>query len=318
MWSLLLVTLPSQPNAVRLRIWRALKALGCAALRDGAYLLPLAQAGALDALADEVHQHGGTASVLALAARDDAQQAEWQALFDRSEAYAAWRVTAQALQIELPTLALASAETEARRRQRGVADALAALRAIDYFAGPAAAQAESDLAALRTALDGRFSRGEPQARPAQGIALLARADFQRQTWATRARPWVDRLACAWLIRRFIDAQAQFVWLAAGDGPPATPPGALGFDYDGARFSHIGAFVTFEVLIASFALSDDTRLRRIAGAVHYLDAGGIPVPEAAGLDSVLAGLRALHADDDALAAAAATIFDALYATPGALT
>ena len=63
---------------------------------------------------------------------------------------------------------------------------------------------------------------------------------------------------------------------------------------------------------------DARLRRIAGAVHYLDAGGIPVPEAAGLEGVLAGLRALHADDHALAAAAATIFDALYAAPGGLT
>ncbi len=325
MWSLLLVTLPSQPNAVRLRIWRALKALGCAALRDGAYLLPQAQAGALDALADEVRRHGGTASVLVLGARDAGQQTEWQALFDRSEAYAAWRVTAQALQIELPALAQAGAETEARRRQRGAADALAAVRAIDYFAGPAAAQAESDLAALRSALDGHFSRGEPQARPAQGIALLARADFQRQTWATRARPWVDRLACAWLIRRFIDAQARFAWLPAGDADPATPPvppvpppGVVGFDYDGARFSHIGALVTFEVLMVSFALTEDARLRRIAGAVHYLDAGGIPVPEAAGLEGVLAGLRALHADDDGLAAAAATVFDALYAAPGAAT
>ena len=67
MWSLLLVTLPSQPNAVRLRIWRALKALGCAALRDGAYLLPASQVAALDALAAEVRSHGGTASVLCLA-----------------------------------------------------------------------------------------------------------------------------------------------------------------------------------------------------------------------------------------------------------
>ena len=320
MWCLLLVTLPSQPNAVRLRVWRALRALGCAALRDGAYLLPLAQAGALDGLADEVRRHGGTASVLVLAARDGAQQAEWHALFDRSESYVAWRDTATALQAALPALAQDGAEAEARRRLRGVADGLAALRATDYLAGPAAAQAESDLAALRSALDAGFSRGEPQARPPQGIALLAQADFQRQTWATRARPWVDRLASAWLIRRFIDPQARFVWLPDSGGAPmtplVTPPGALGFDYDGARFSHVGALVTFEVLVASFALTQDARLRRIAGAVHYLDVGGIPVPEAAGLEGVLAGLRALHADDDTLAGAAAAVLDALYAAPGA--
>ena len=312
MWSLLLITLPTQPNAVRLRLWRALKALGCAALRDGAYLLPAAQAAALDALADEARAHGGTAQVLAMAPRDDAQRDEILALFDRSAAYAGWRQEAQALQDALPGLA----ETEARRRHRAVADALAAVQASDFYPAGAAAQAVADLQALRLALDARFSRGEPQAQAAAGIALLDRSRFQAKHWATRARPWVDRLACAWLIRRFIDPAARFSWLAVADGPVKTPRGALGFDYDGARFSHVGTLVTFEVLMAHFALTGDARLRRIAGAVHYLDAGGIPVPDAAGLESVLAGLRALHADDDALAAAAAQVFDALYANPGA--
>ena len=318
MWSLLLVTLPTQPNAVRLRIWRALKALGCAALRDGAYLLPARHVAALDALAAEVRERGGTASVLCLDARDAAQAAEWPALFDRAEAYVGWRETAAALQQALPDLG----ETEARRRWRGVADALAALREIDYFAGAAAEQAGSDLATLRAALDGRFSHGEPQAIAAQALPRLDRAAFQGRRWATRARPWVDRLACAWLIRRFIDLQAEWVWLAPADGvdaaghepPPITPAGALGYDYDGARFSHVGALVSFEVLMLQFGLADDARLRRIAGAVHYLDVGGMPVAEAAGLEGVLAGLRELHTDDDALATAAATLFDALYAAP----
>jgi hypothetical protein len=74
-------------------------------------------------------------------------------------------------------------------------------------------------------------------------------------------------------------------------------------------------VTFEVLCAQFGLDADARLQRIGAAVHVLDAGGIPVPEAAGLETVLGGLRALHADDDTLQAAAATVFDALYAAPG---
>ncbi len=312
MWSLLLITLPTQPNAVRLRLWRALKALGCAALRDGAYLLPEAQAAALDALADQARAHGGSAQVLAMAPRDDAQCDEILGLFDRSAPYAAWRQQAQALQDALPGLA----ETEARRRHRVVADALATLQATDYYPGSAGAQAAADLQALRQALDARFSRGEPLAGAATGIEPLDRSRFQGRHWATRARPWVDRLACAWLIRRFIDPAARLSWLPVGDGPVKTPRGALGFDYDGARFSHVGTLVSFEVLMASFALAGDTRLRRIAGAVHYLDAGGIPVAEAAGLESVLAGLRELHADDDALAAAAGQVFDALYANPGA--
>ena len=307
MWSLLLLTLPTQPTAVRVRTWRALKALGCAALRDGAYLLPMEQQALFQPLADDVRSHGGTATVFRLAPADDGQHAELVALFDRADAYAQWRSTADALQAELGALA----ETEARRRCRAVAQALQDIHAVDYFPGPAAEQAEAALAVLRSALDARFSRGEPQARAARDIARLDARKFRGKRWVTRARPWVDRLACAWLIGRFIDPQARFVWL---EDVAKLPRGAIGFDFDGARFSHVGARVTFEVLAASFGLDEDPRLQRIGAAVHYLDVGGIPVAEAIGLEAVLAGLRELHQDDDRLATAAAAVFDALLAAP----
>lgn len=309
MLAILILTLPTQPNAVRVRVWRSLKTLGCGALRDGAYLLPSEHAALFEPLAAEVREHGGTAMVLSLSPKDDAQRDELLALFDRTEAYAQWRDTATALQAELATLG----ETEARRRWRAVAEALHGLQRIDYFPGAAADQARSELDTLRQALDARFSKGEPRPQVDHGIERLDVRKFQGKRWATRARPWVDRLACAWLIRRFIDPQARFIWLSDQATSPA-PRGALGFDYDGARFTHVGARVTFEVLLAAFGLDHDARLQRIASAVHFLDAGGIPVAEAAGLESVLGGLRELHTDDDALAAAAAAVFDALYASP----
>eukprot|EP01036_Dinobryon_divergens_P051038 gene51038-68324_t len=117
------MTLPTQPNAVRLRVWRNLKALGCAALRDGAYLLPEEHAGLLAPIAAEVREHGGTAMVLTLTAHDATQRQEIEALFDRTEAFTQWRDTATALQAELPQLT----ETDARRRLRSIADALQAL-----------------------------------------------------------------------------------------------------------------------------------------------------------------------------------------------
>ncbi len=314
MWTLLIITLPTQPNAVRLRVWRALKQLGCAALRDGAYLLPDTQAAAFETLAAEVQAHGGSASVLALAPRSDAQQQALLALFDRSADYAAWRSTLQALQQDLPQLA----EGDARKRWRTVVEALAALQRTDYLPGPAAAQAQQDMDVLRLAVEARYSRGakgEPRSGPALAITRLNRAKYQSRRWATRARPGVDRLACAWLIRRFIDADAQFVWLPdPALGAPQTPRGAVGFDYDGAKFTHAGVLVSFEVLAASFGLDADPALARLGLTVRYLDAGGIPVPEAAGLAAVLSGLRAVHADDDALVAASAMIFDALHAAP----
>lgn len=307
MFSVLFVTLPTQPTAVRVRTWRALKALGCAALRDGAYLLPESRKHLFQPLVDDVIEHGGSAMVAGLVPGDERQRDEWVALFDRSEAYALWRG-----QVDVLLAGLAqTTEAEARRRARGMAQELQDLQRIDHFPGEAALQAGAALAQLGAALEARFSSGEPQALPDHGIARLDRAKFQGKRWATRARPWVDRLASAWLISRFIDAQARFVWL---DDPARLPRGALGFDFDGARFSHVGARVTFEVLLASFGLERDARLTRIGTAVHYLDAGGIPVPEASGLEAVLAGLRELHADDDALLRAASTVFDALLATP----
>lgn len=303
MFSLLLATLPTQPNAVRLRIWRGLKALGAAALRDGAYLLPVERVADLDALAQEVAAHGGSATVLALSPRDDAQAGELRALFDRAPQYAEWRQSLDAARAELPALA----ETAARRRLRGLADGLQTLRATDYFPGRAAEQAQADLDALRLRLERQLSPGEPRA----ATHVLPTLDARRylgKRWATRARPWVDRLACAWFVRRFIDAHAAFVWLA---DTASAPRGAISFDFDGAQFSHGGARVSFEVMVASFGYEDDERLRRLGAAVHVLDAGGIALPEAAGLETILAGLRALHTDDDALLAAAMPVFDGLY-------
>ncbi len=314
MFSLLLVTLPTQPNAVRLRIWRALKALGCVALRDGAYVLPDTHAAQLEQLALEVQQNGGSAQVMALAPKSDVQKAEILAQFDRSDAYAAWHLLARDLVQALSALPSLS-ENEARRRVRSTAEALQDIKRCDYYPGAAALQAEAVLQQLRAELDRHFSKGEPQA-VNTAIPRLNAGKFQGKRWATRARPWVDRLASAWLIQRFIDPKAQFVWLRDASKPAK---GVLGFDYDGARFTHVGTQgnerVSFEVLMASFGLQTDTRLESLARVVHYLDAGGIPVDQAAGLEAILAGLRELHADDDALLTASHAIFDALYANAG---
>ena len=134
-------------------------------------------------------------------------------------------------------------------------------------------------------------------------------EYQGRTWATRRRPWVDRLASAWLIRRFIDHDARFLWLAT---PSDCPQDALGFDFDGAVFTHVGDRVTFETLMAAFGLEGDAALRRLAVLVHQLDVGGDPVAEASGFEAVLAGARERLADDDALLVEMSGTLDSLYA------
>ncbi len=306
-WLALVLTLPTSPSAVRVRIWRALKASGCGALRDGVYLMPAQPGGAdvFDALADEVRQAGGEATRLELGARDAEQQIQFEALFDRSAEYKAFEV-----ELARQRRALRSAtEAAGRRLLRSLAQKLDALQAIDFFPDARGASAAAALEELRVANEARWSPGEPRAQTAGRIELRDPDDYQGRTWATRARPWVDRLASAWLVARFIDRSPRFVWLKS---TARVPKAALGFDFDGATFSHVDGKVTFEVIAASFGLDGDEALRRLGEAVHYIDVGGAASEEAAGLEALIRGLQAQHSDDDALLAASLAVFDALYA------
>jgi len=288
----LFVSLPSRQTAGRMRIWRALRALGCATLRDGVYLLPesAGHAAALARIADEVLSIQGTADLYRLGGRDAAHDARIVALFERNAAYA-----------DLMR-AIGAADAGDAKALRSLRRELAALAAIDYFPGEAQRQAQAALAALEA-----LANGEPS--PARGeIRRLASADFHERTWATRKNLWVDRMASAWLIRHFIDRKAKFLWL---DDPKKCPQAAVGFDFDGAAFTHVDGRVSFEVLATSFGLDGDAALARIAAIVHCLDVGGVPVPEAAGIEAVLAGLRAAATDDDKLLAEAGRVFDGLY-------
>lgn len=291
-WLILVSTLPARNTAARMRLWRAIKTLGCATLRDGVYLLPatpLTEA-ALGKLADEVRTSGGSAEMLHVVA-EAPQHAAFLLLFDRSAAYGELLAAIRA--------ALDAADPKTAHALRREFNAIAAT---DYFPGDARRQVEAALAELTA-----IASGEP--RPGHGaLCRRASAEFQGRTWATRKNLWVDRLACAWLIRRFIDRQAKFLWL---DHPGDCPPEALGFDFDGAAFTHVDDRVSFEVLVISFGLDADPALARIAAIVHCLDVGGAPVAEAAGIEAVLAGLRRTAPNDDKRLAAAARIFDSLY-------
>ncbi|MCK9388940.1 MAG: chromate resistance protein [Sulfuritalea sp.] len=289
----LFVSLPTRQSAGRMRIWRALRALGCATLRDGVYLLPESpqHAAALAQIADEVRAVQGTADLYRLGGRDEAQQAGIVALFDRGPDYARLLEAIRAARATVNPKSV-----HALRRE------FKAITAADYFPGEAQKQTEAALAELAA-----VAGGEPHAVD-QEIRRLASADYSGRTWATRKNLWVDRMASAWLIRRFIDRKAKFLWL---DTPKKCPKAALGFDFDGAAFTHVGSRVTFEVLAASFAVDGDPAIARIAAIVHCLDVGGVPVAEAAGIEAVLGGLRAGAPDDDKLLAAASRVFDGLY-------
>lgn len=298
---ILIMSLPTENAAIRMRVWRAVKASGATVLRDGVYLLPEQESCrlAFDAIVVDVQSGGGSTNLMRVEALDGC---DFSVLFERQETYA---VFLSEIEKVADTLVSTNNAQDAIKQIRKLRKTLAGIMEIDFFPGEAQKQAEAALLELEIKANRILSPDEPHAVEAI-VPNLAINDYQSRRWATRQRPWVDRLASAWLIRRFIDPGARFVWLETVADCPAD---ALGFDFDGAAFSHIGSRVTFEVLLASFGF-DQPYLKRFGAVVHYLDVGGIQPPEAAGVESVLAGLRDTFSDDEQLLDAASVIFDSL--------
>jgi hypothetical protein len=289
-----------------MRIWRALKAAGVGLLRDGAYLLPNGERSreVLEEQGAEIKAAGGLVQLLSFDAESTEQSAEFVALFDRTEEYSEGIRRLDALKKEIGKLS----EPEARQRLAGVAREVAGVVVRDFFPGEPRKQMEGALADAEAALNARFAPDEPHAAHRR-IRARDRRDYRGRTWATREHLWIDRVASAWLIRRFIDPKAKFLWLKRVKDCPKT---ALGFDFDGAEFTHVDSKVTFEVLLASFNLEEDPGLLRLGALVHHLDVGGIPIAEGPGFAAIMAGARLLQQDDDALLKAMAPVLDSLYA------
>lgn len=302
-WILLIISLPTENATVRMRAWRALKASGAVVLRDGVYLMP--ESGScrvnMEAIATDVLSAGGTSMLLRV---EEPEQANFASLFDRNEDYALLLT-----EVDQAIQAL-SADTlqESIKQARRLRKAFASVAEIDFFPDEAQRQADSAVQELELKIARALAPDEPHPVSSQ-INKLSVTAYQGRIWATRGRPWVDRLACSWLIRRFIDVNATILWLAS---PSDCPADALGFDFDGASFSHVGNRVSFEVLMESFAL-ETPALKQLGALVHYLDVGGVQPPESVGIESVLAGMHAAITDDDQLLLAASAVFDGLLAS-----
>jgi hypothetical protein len=301
----LLTSLPTGNSTLRMRVWRALKSTGCGVLRDGVYVLPIEapQAAALAEAESGVRAAGGFAMTVEMNLKNPAQLEHVRKLFDRSEEYGALVKRLNTAKAALPRLGKRKADTLVQRLRR----ALEELGETDFYPGQAQLQAKDVLSAVEREAQRLFSGGEPH--PSKGkVRRLDPPKYRNRLWATRKDLWVDRLASVWLIKRFIDRNARFAWI---DRPRDRPKGSIGFDFDGAEFTHIENRVTFEVLRTSFGLGDDPALAAIGQAVHFLDIGGIPVPDAKGLETLLRGIKGTARGDDELAREASKVFDHFY-------
>lgn len=301
----LVLSLPSKNKTVRMRIWRTLRGIGCGVLRDGVYLLPTgaAQVSVFVDLESDVKAAGGFAMTVELNLKTSTQFERVRKLFDRTSEYASLVTRINAAKKFLAHLEQPRADTQAKRLRRSFQEIVE----IDFYPGQAIRQAQDALVDVESAVQRLLSSDEPH--KAKGrIPRLNPAKYQGRIWATRKNPWIDRLASAWLIKRFIDRKARFRWI---DKPKGRPKGAIGFDFDGADFTHVRNRVTFEVLLLSFGLDSDPALNQLAATIHFLDIGGIPVADAKGLEMILKGARDSARSDDEMVLAAARVFDHMY-------
>lgn len=300
-WLVIVALLPSEDPAVRMRLLRTLETLGAAALREGAYLMPDTPANrqAAERLAEYIGKNGGQAHVLNVAPGTPAREEAFRHLFDRAARYETLTKVIESLAVGFDQADPGAIARVLQKQRRE----LESIRGLDYFPSEARARAERALAHAEQAIQTRqFGPGQASAHSDGAESLLGR------TWVTRRPAWADRLASAWLIRRFIDPEASVRWLDTAQAPAAD---ALSFGFQGARFASAPQRVTFRVLLAYARLESNAALARIGTIVQFLESGGEKIPEAAGVEILLKGAQRRAIGEDELLAETEKTFDLLY-------
>jgi hypothetical protein len=299
-WLLTIAQLPTEDPASRMRVLRTLESLGAAVMREGVFLLPdtAGNRQSLEALTDYITKIAGTANVLQVNAISPAQHEAFTRLFDRSARYESLIKTVESLRVGFGH-SDPSAISRVVHKQRREFDSIAAL---DFFPTEARERAQQALASAEAEVRKLLFPTQSQPALAPGEALLGR------TWVTRKPLWADRLACAWLIRRFVDPEATLTWL---EKTQPLPSNAIGFGFEGAHFSNSEARVTYEEMLAKLDLAKNTALAKIGSIVHFLEVRGAPVAEAAGVQTLLQGAQRRSTSEAELIAEAEKTFDLLY-------
>ena len=303
---LLIVSLPPSPSSLRVRVWRRLRALGAVALKRTVYLLPDTPDNyeQFQWLGQEIQRERGETILLRVDQIENMSPTDIVRLFHEARD-PEYRQLAARYRKLMQTLERKSAAASARvdRDLAQLQKDFQKLRELDFFDAPGRAEVER----LREAIDMRKRPAEEPTR--RDKPTLALRTLRGRRWITRPRPHVDRIASAWLIRRFIDPEATFLFAAA----PDFPPDAIPFDTPGAELSHFGNDCTFETLVKRAGLRD-RRLTHLAEIIHEADLrdGKFPRDEARGIDLAIRGFLAAHPDDHEVLTHGLALFEGLYA------
>jgi len=296
-WLLLIHQLPPTPNYLRVKVARRMQRIGAVAIKNTVYTLPTTESALEDFqwTVREIHAEGGEANLFEARVIEGLSDGEIQQLFKaaRDEDYEAIASEARSLDREDPQrLAL-----DIARLRKRIAD----VQSIDFFGAPKGQLAVAVVEELARTIE----------EPAQASSQAESSDTYRdRTWVTRAGVHVDRMASAWLIRRFVDPEAHFKFVTEKQYTPKN--GEVRFDMFNAEFTHEGDRCTFEVLVDRMRL-DDPALRAIAEVVHDIDLKETKFdrPETSGIAVLVSAIAMAHRDDEQRIARAAAVLEDLY-------
>jgi hypothetical protein len=310
-WLLLIHQIPPKPNYLRVKIGRRLQRLGAVAVKNSVYVLPKSEQAQEDFqwVLREISEAGGDGSVCEARFVDGLTNDQLERLFhaardaDYAEIDKAARSIAKRVPegAALPAKRLAAMAVRVTRLRRRMTEIVA----IDFFSAPGQQTTEGLIGGLETRL-----RDPSQAKARTSSPRAVSGELHGRTWVTRKGVHIDRMASAWLIRRFIDVEARVKFVPAKGYRPKS--GELRFDMFEAEFTHEGDRCTFEVMIERLALRDPA-LRPIAEIVHDIDLKDTKFrrPETVGIDHLIAGIAMGVKEDEARVAAAAAVWDGLY-------
>lgn len=310
-WLILIHQIPPKPNYFRVKIWRRLQRLGAVGVKNSVYVLPKSDQTQEDLqwVLREIIEGGGEACLCEAQFVDGLSDSEVETMFHTARQTDYERLAAEARHLaeSFPSnlqkegAERSQFEADLLRLQRHLADVVA----IDFFGSPARESVRGLVSGLEARLDEKLTASRSSA-----ASSIRPEDLKNHTWVTRKGIHVDRMASAWLIRRFVDPEGSFKFVSGKGYRPER--GEFRFDMFEAEFTHEGDRCTFEVFIDRLGFSDPA-LRAIAEIVHDIDLkdSKFSREEALGIDRLIAGVAMAHKDDEERLARGIAIFGDLY-------
>lgn len=315
-WLLFFYSVPAKPVAGRIKVWRRLVKAGAVQLK-GAYVLPDNEEHyeLFQWLVSEIASMKGDAAFVRAEKIETMTDAELIVLFDRQngENYRAIEKRLEDIQRKISAVINASGTLEDEKLPALLSKCLKEFeenRKTDFFASTGGSALAKRITSMKAEIS-NLSGVPPSVK--DDVTSKNIEDYTAKTWATRKRPFIDRMASAWLVRRFIDGKAEFRFIDEGEAG-ILEKGVVTFDVRGGEFTHVGDLCTFEVMVKSFGLKVKA-LKAMAEIVHELDVkdGRYNAPEARGVEDILSGIRKTAKNDIEALEKGMGVFEMLYSS-----